>query len=276
MDFAGRGLVSALAFLASVCSASAQETVLNPSLSKLWVVDVGAMFQSLDGTLSAVTSEGKGGAFDLSRLGLDKEDVSPMARLRWRFAQGWRLDLAYDQIDTGGHVGNSTTIDFGRITIPAGYEVVSSLDAHLYSAFVGYAFSRSDTSEIGARVGLTIVDVSANVGGNTYVGGQQVSVGPEGMSMTPLVPTLGLYTTYALSDRLAFEGAVDGIAGTVGAYSGHFLQVSAGLKYWLTGSLAVGGGYRFLDVKMDHDGASVDDVVSVTSNGAYANASFGF
>lgn len=259
-----------------VPEAQAQETASNPSLSKTWIVDVGVAYRSLDGELSAVTSGGKGGSYDLGRLGLDDHDTSVSASMHWRISKAWRLDLGYDEVGTSGRVANGTSFDFGRITIPAGYELSSSLDVKTYSAFLGYAFSQSQSFELGGRLGVSVLDTSASVGGRAFVGKAQVIAGPEDVSMTTVVPTIGLYTTYAFDDRLAFEGSIDGIAGTLGSYSGHYLQLSGGLKYWLTDSFALGVGYSFLDAKSEHDGNALDTGVDMRAHTGYLKASLGF
>jgi hypothetical protein len=276
MKILRRSTAVGLGLLASVSLAEAQEAAGNPSLSKTWVFDVGAMFQSLDGNLSAVTSGGKGGSYDFSRLGLATYDTSLSASLRWRMSDRWRLEFAYDELDTRGGLANSSNLAFGRITIPAGYELDSSMKARTYFAFLGYSFAKEKDLELGGRLGLGVLDADASVGGHAFVGAMEVFAGPQDIGTTTLVPTVGLYATYALDDRLALEGAIDGIAGTVGAYSAHYLQLSGGVKYWLTDSLAVSGGYRFLDAKSEHDGNGLDTGIGVRSQGAYVKASAGF
>ena len=103
-----------------------------------------------------------------------------------------------------------------------------------------------------------------------------ITAGPESIDVTTLVPTLGLYATYAVDDDLAFEGAVDGIAGSVGIYRGHNLQLNAGLKYWFNNTFAIAGGYRYLDARTERDGDALDSRVDVRAQGAYLNAMIGF
>ncbi|MBL8882397.1 MAG: hypothetical protein JNL45_05010 [Hyphomicrobium sp.] len=256
--------------------AHAQEAQSNPSLSKTWVVDAGVAYRRLDGDLSAITSGGKGGGYDFGRLGLDDHDTSVSADLHWRISKAWRLDLGYDGISTKGLIDNHASLDFGRITIPTGYELSSSLDVQTYSAFLGYTFTQSHDFELGGRLGLNVIDANASVSGRAFAGNKEVSAGPEYVSKTTLVPTLGLYATYAFDDRLAFEGSIDGIAGSLGSNSGHYVQMSAGLKYWLTDSFALGAGYSYLSNKIEHDGSTIDSGLEVRSHTGYLKASLGF
>lgn len=269
-------LLLGLSPVAGLSSAHAQAIGQNPSLTKTWVIDAGAAYRSLDGELYAVTAAGKGGSYDLSRLGLNNEDTSISARLLWRPSDQWRLELAFDEFDSKGGRANSSQIEFGQITIPKGYELASSLETRIYSTFLGYSILKGPQTEFGGRLGLSILDADASVGGHTYVGGKEISAGSEAIGVTKLVPTLGIFGTYAFNDRLAFEGGVDGVAGSLGAYSGHYLALSGGLKYWLTESFALGGGYRYLDIKTERDGNAIDNGIEVRSHGAYMNVSVGF
>jgi len=276
MNYLHRSAISGLCLVVHLSAAHAQDVALNPSLSKTWTIEAGAVFRSLDGELFAVTSAARGGSYDLSRLGLDDRDTSFSANLRWRFSDRWRLDLAYDEFGTEGGHANSSDIEFGRITIPKGYELASSLETRTYSAFIGYSFSTGREYELGGRLGLNVVDSDASVGGYAYLGNTRITAGPETFGMTKLIPTLGVYGIYAFNDRLAFEGGIDGIAGSLGAYSGHFLQLNGGLKYWFTDTFALSGGYRFLDVKSERDGDVMDNGFQIQSHGAYMKASVGF
>lgn len=248
----------------------------NPSLTKTWIFDAGAVFQNLDGDVSATTAAGGGGSYDLGRLGLDNTNTSLLLGMRWRFADRWRLDLAFDNVDTDGSRANNSTIEFGRITIPKGYEIDSSVELRTYSGFIGYAFSKDSRHELGARIGLNVIDAKASVGGRAWLGQTEVSVGPEYVNITQVVPTLGLYAVVALTDRLALEGSVDAVGGRIGDMSGHYVAVAGAISYWLTDKVAIGAGYRFVDAKVERNGRSIDEGVDVRSSGPFVKATVGF
>lgn len=271
-----RGLIFCFTLPVTASAASAQEPAANPSLSKAWVIEAGAVLLNVGGGLSAITTSGHGGSFNFARLGLDGRETTFATNLRWRFSSRWRLDLRYDAVEASGSLANTASVEFGRVTIPAGYEIASVLDAKAYSSFLGYAFSKGHLLEFGGRIGLSILDATASVTGRGSIGGKISNAGPESIDILTPVPTLGLYATYAFDDQLAFEGAIDGIAGGIGIYSGHYLQLNAGLKYWLSDTLAIAGGYRLLDARTERDGNAVDSRVDVRTHGAYLNASIGF
>jgi hypothetical protein len=61
---------------------------------------------------------------------------------------------------------------------------------------------KSHDSELGARLGLAVMDAEASVGGVGFVGNNQLIVGPARVSSVDLIPTIGVYGTYALEPVL--------------------------------------------------------------------------
>ena len=272
------GFASATLLVAAAASlpVSADEIASNPSLTRNWVFDAGAVIQNLDGDIGATTSAGAGGSYDLSRLGLDSQNTSPFLALHWRFADRWRFDFNYDSVDTDGHRGNSTTLDFGRISIPKGYRLDSSLETRTYWGAVGYSFVKTPDTEFGARLGLNVLDSDASLKGSVRLGGKQVTVGSESVGSTGLIPTLGLYGIYAFNNHFAIEASVDGLAGSLGDYKGHYVAADVFLKYWINNTFAVGLGYRYLDSKLEHQGDLLSETIELGYSGPVVKASIGF
>jgi hypothetical protein len=252
--------------------ADAGEPVTNPSLTKTWVFDAGAVFQNLDGGATADLNAGGGGSVGFSQVGLEDESTAPFLAGRWRFADQWRLDFTFDSIDVDGNRAVSREIEFGFLTIPLNAEADSSLQIRNYSAFIGYSFLKDERSEMGARFGLTVMDAQFSLSGQL----NDASLGTQTADVVGPIPTLGLYGTYALTNRWTIDGAVDGLAGGLGNYSGHYLAATANLTYWLNDTFAVGLGYRYIDSKLEHDGNSMTKAVDLEYSGPVAKGSVGF
>jgi hypothetical protein len=252
--------------------ADAGEPVTNPSLTKTWVFDAGAVFQNLDGGATAETNAGKGGSIGFSQIGLDDQSTSPYFAARWRFADRWRFDFVFDSVDLDGSRAVSSEIEFGFLTIPLNAEAVSSLQVQNYSAFVGYSLLKDERSELGARLGLTVMDAEFSLSGRL----NGASLGSQTADVVGPIPTLGLYGTYALSNRWAIDGSIDGLAGHLGDYSGHYLAAATNLTYWVDDTFAVGVGYRYVDGKLEHEGSSMTKAVEIEYSGPVVKGSVGF
>jgi hypothetical protein len=256
--------------------ADAAQPIANPSLTKNWVFDAGAVFQNLDGGATADLNRGGGGSIGFSQIGLDDHSTSPFFAARWRFADRWRLDFTFDSVDVDGSRTVSREIEFGFITIPASARADSSLNIRNYSGFIGYSFVKDEQSELGARFGLTIMDAKFSISGTANALGQTISTGTQKTEVVGPIPTLGIYGTYALSNRWTVEGSVDGLAGSLGDYSGHYLAATANLTYWLNDVFAIGVGYRYVDGKLEHEGGLVTKAVEIKYSGPVVKASVGF
>jgi hypothetical protein len=252
--------------------AGAVEPIANPSLTKTWIFDAGAVFQNLDGGATADLKGGGGGSVGFSQIGLDEQSTSPFFAAHWRFADRWRFDFTFDSVDVDGGRRLSREIDFGYIAIPVSAEANSTLWIGNYSGFVGYSFVKDGQSELGARFGLAIMDAAFSLSGTL----QDATVVSQRADVIGPIPTLGVYGTYALTNRWAIDGSVDGLAGSVGDYSGHYLAAAANLTYWVDDRFAVGVGYRYVDAKLEHDGSAMTKAVEIEYSGLVAKASVGF
>lgn len=269
----------AVLFACLVCcpvQADAAEPITNPSLTKTWVFDAGAVFQNLDGGATADLNGGGGGSIGFSQIGLDDQSTSPFFAARWRFADRWRFDFTYDSVDVDGKRTVSGDIEFGFITIPASATADSSLNVRNYSGFIGYSFFKDERSELGARFGLTIMDAKFSLSGTVSGAGATTSTGTQKAEVLGPIPTLGLYGTYALSNRWTLDGSVDGLAGSIGDYSGYYLAATANLTYWINDMFALGIGYRYVDGKLEHDGNVMTKAVEIKYSGPVVKASIGF
>jgi hypothetical protein len=270
--------VSAGSSVILACSASfaswanAGEPVTNPSLTKSWVFDAGAVFQNLDGGATAGLNTGGGGSVGFSQIGLDDQSTSPFFGARWRFADGWRFDFTFDSVDVDGNRAVSRDIKFGFLTIPLNAEADSSLQIRNYSGFLGYSFLKDERSELGARFGLTVMDAEFSLSGRL----NGASLGAQNADVIGPIPTLGLYGTYALSNRWTIDGSVDGLVGSLGNYSGHYLVATANLTYWIDDTFAVGVGYRYVDGKLEHEGSLMTKAVEIEYSGPVVKGSVGF
>jgi hypothetical protein len=102
------------------------------------------------------------------------------------------------------------------------------------------------------------------------------SLGSQTADVVGPIPTLGLYGTYALSNRWAIDGSIDGLAGHLGDYSGHYLAAATNLTYWVDDTFAVGVGYRYVDGKLEHEGSSMTKAVEIEYSGPVVKGSVGF
>jgi hypothetical protein len=262
---------SAALIAIAMASAATAEPAANPSLTKDWVFEAGAIFQQLDGD---ATSEGSltGGRVRFSQIGLDRTETVPYLAMRWRFADDWRFDFNFTSLDASGSKGNNSTFEFGHSTFGIGYQLNSNYDQQVYTGSVGYSFIKDNQTEFGGRVGLSVVDADLSLKGSLG----NLTAGPEDAGNTWVVPTLGLYGTYALSNQWTIDGSFDGMAFSYEGYEGYYVAATANVTYWFTDMFALAAGYRFIDADLQHDGSNWDEEIQVRTSGPVVKATVGF
>ena len=253
-------------------AAAAAEPSSNPSLTKDWVFEAGAIFQHLDGD---ATSEGSltGGRVRFAQIGLDGTETVPYLAMRWRFADDWRFDFNFTSLDASGRKSNDSLFEFGHGIFDVGYQLDSTYDQQVYTGSIGYSFFKDSQTEIGGRFGLNVLHADVSLKGS--VGGI-LTAGPEDAGNTWVVPTLGLYATYALSNQWTVDGSFDGMAFRYEGYEGYYIAATANVTYWFTDMFAVAAGYRFINADLQHDGSNWDEEIEVRTSGPVVKATVGF
>jgi hypothetical protein len=258
--------------VAMASAATATEPATNPSLTKDWVFEAGAIFQQLDGD---ATSEGglTGGKVRFSQIGLDGTETVPYLAMRWRFADDWRFDFNFTSLDASGSKSNNSTFGFGHSTFLSGYQLNSDYNQQVYTGSIGYSFVKDNQSEFGGRFGLSVLHADVSLKGQL---GNLPPLGPEEAGNTWVVPTLGLYGTYALSNQWTIDGSFDGMAFSYEGYEGYYIAATANVTYWFTDMFALAAGYRFIDADLQHDGSNWDEEIQVRTSGPVVKATVGF
>lgn len=91
-----------------------------------------------------------------------------------------------------------------------------------------------------------------------------------------MVPTLGLYGTYALSNQWAIDASVDGVPFNYDGYKGSYIAATANITYWFTEQIAISARYRHTDSNLKHDGNAWDEEIEVRNSGPVIKTSIGF
>jgi len=240
---------------------------INPALTKTWTLRAGAFSQdlSVDAT-KYLTGTAASASVSLDSLGMENWYVSPALYARWRMSDNWRLELGYFGTDVDGRRAVNEQITFGNRTTAIGASVATSLDANIYFANLGYSFLKNDQLELGVRFGTYIFDITAGINASAYVGGAASSASKEASLIAPL-PNLGLFGTYALTDRFNIQGSFGYIGASYENWSGDSLSFTALAEYWLSDRFAIGLGYQYLDINIEHKGSTFEDKVDVTWQG---------
>jgi len=277
-----RALLYPLAFIlvaavVPLASARADGSVpIHPALSDPFYIALGAFVpkSSTSAQLNS-TSLGIGTNIDFERaLGMTTQKVVPDAFARWRFAERWRLELAYFQLNRSGDTVIQQEIHWGDQDFLAGTEIQSKFDFSDLRTSVGYSVFKRPDKDVGVALGVhaATYDVSLSAVGTGLVGG---STSEEHKVLAPL-PVLSIYGQFALTDEWAIETRLDRFAITFNNIYGNITSSVVDLNYQPFRHLGFGIGYRsfFINVRVTRPSWTAIFSQSYQGPFAYMNASF--
>ncbi len=182
------------------------------------------------------------------------DDAIDLGRMElwFRFGERSRLRVDYFKLNRFGATVLDEDIAFGNDLYLTGENIESSLDYRSLSFTYLYSFLRRERIELGAGLGLYLLDAQA------AAEAVDRNAREEESAVAP-VPTLALDATWRFARRWAvsargqyFSTTFDGVDGTLGEYH-------ADVQYRWKPNFAVGLGYTALDVDIEVDPASGHD-----------------
>lgn len=230
----------------------------NPTLADTLTLRVGAIF--LDGETS-VRSTPQGvpefSAVDLSDLGLDSSGTSPYFNLRWRAVDRLQVHFEYFSLSRDGSKTLNKNVNYENITIGSGATANAEVDSDFYAITLGWSFLRDPRYELGAGVGLHVIDSSAKISGQGRLNGVPVALASAEENITAPLPNLRLYGTYAITPQLAIDAGIGLFSTSYGDFDGSFTNFSAAIEWRPMRQFGIGVGYSLFDMNVKYeDGGS--------------------
>ena len=216
-----------------------------------------------------------GTVIDFERaLGMETQKVVPEAFARWRFAERWRLELAYFELNRSGDAVIQQEIHWGDQDFLAGTEVRSKLNFSDLRTSLGYSLFKRPDKDVGVALGVhwATYDASLSAVGTGLASG---STSEEEKFLAPL-PVLSVYGQFALTDEWAIETRLDRFVISFNNNYGNITSSAVDLSYQPFRHVGFGLGYRsfFLNVRVTRPNWTAVFYQSYQGPFAYMNASF--
>lgn len=168
-----------------------------------------------------------------------------------KLGNGFRAFFEYFSIDRDAQSTISRDIHFANLTFPATAEVSSSFETDTYRAGVGWDFLTGKDFVLGGAVGLHATNFAIKLEGEASFAGQSAAFESRRRSALAPLPTLGLYGIYQVTPNLRLQGRADYLKLTLNNASGRILNAEAALLYELHDNVALGLGYRHVDMRLE-------------------------
>jgi hypothetical protein len=268
-------LVVGVVGVAGFVSADAFAESGNTAIDDRFTIRAGALFNEADLVVTSTRPGEPVSVVDLEELGLDTSQTSPWFNLRWNFAKRWHLDLQYSGFDGDGGTTGTFDFNFEDIVIVGDATVQADMDMSLYIANVGFALINSPRVKASIGLGLHILDLDVAVAGQGLLLGAPIDFG-EGTAdaLAPLPNILG-DVQFGLSDNLLLKADIGWFTLDYKDYSGDLVSVRAELEYRMFDRLGLGVGYQMIDMDLEIDKSSKNEVYDMKFDGPFVYLTWG-
>ena len=208
-------------------------------------LSVGTFITESDAEFRLDGSAGRGTGLKLDRdLNVDEQVTTYRFDGFWRFFPRHRLDFSIYDLSRDGTRTLSKTISFGDRTFTIGAQVNSEFDLTVYKLGYSYSFVQNETFDIGASLGVFVMDIGASISAPRL--GQV-----EAQDVIAPLPVFGLRGAYAIAPKWFLRGGVQLFAIEYDEYSGHLLDALVAIDYDVFSWAGVGVGINYVDLGVE-------------------------
>lgn len=232
-------LIIGLVVLGSALPAASQDVNVLPAAERYVLRLEGRGFQpTLSGTVQKGSSASEGSVVDVvDDLGIaDEQTIDGRGIIQYK--PGHKIRGSYTRLDYRGDQAVPQTFTYGQTRYERFTRVRTTIKGSYLSADYEWDFVKRDKGFFGLVLGArgfdldtVVLDVSDNA--------------READTIRAVIPVAGV-TTRVYMGRLSLSGEVVGL--TIGD-KGHIIEVDGGLRFHVSDRLAVGAGYRYLDLE---------------------------
>lgn len=240
----------------------------------------GAFFSNIDSAVRIDSNRrALGTSLDIENdLGLGATKTLPFARVGWRFADAWRIELEYFSLSRTRAKALDRSITVGDTVYPVNARIESGLSTNVYRLAFGYSFVRNPGLELGASLGAHLTDFAVFFDGSGSIGGVGGSSAARREARNQLVPlpTLGLYGVVPIDDTFAIVGRADYFTLKVGDYKGSLVDTSIGITAMLNDNFGIGADMRYVNYGLRATARDFTGRVDYNFYGPFVYATVGF
>ncbi len=181
-------------------------------------------------------------------IGLDDSQLTLNLMAFFRFSKHWKLAGQYFSVDNSKKAVLQEDIQWNDYTFKKGSSIHGGFNIDMYRIFVGRTISSGQIHELGAGIGVHLLDVSAFIKGTAYINDQAFKNHKESASVVAPLPNVGVWYYLAPFKNFIVMANIDWFALSINQYNGSLWNINGGINYQILNKLGVGLSYRFFDV----------------------------
>jgi hypothetical protein len=226
----------------------------NNSVSGPWErfsINLGGFITDLDSEFRLDSKRsGLGTVIDLENV-LDLEETTEVFRVdalcRLGQSRRHRLDFSYFDLSRDATRKIGREIQFGDERFFIGTTVHSFFDLKIYKGAYTYSFFQNEHFDIGASLGLHVMDIGVGLSDRRTGTAQSETV-------TAPVPVVGLRGTFAFTPKLFLKESIEFFWVELDDYKGKLIDINIALEYNVWKHLGLGIGYNTVRIDISADG----------------------
>lgn len=231
---------------------------IHPLLSDSLAINLGG-FSANHEVTAKYGANNSGDSIDFERdLGMENDKTIPTANIIWRPFNKHQFQFEYFGWSDSTTFAIDKAIEWGDQTYNIG-NVKTKEDFDVYRLFYGYNFFKNNSYEVGLGVGIHVADLELSL--------REQNVPAQTASGVAPVPNLGIYGSYALSDKWLLHGRADWFDMSIDEYDGELTNASASVQYQAFDHFGIGVLYRYVDFEIERDTEQLDWSANMTFEG---------
>ena len=202
-------------------------------------------------------------------LGFKSVENDGLAELMFRLRDRNRITADFFELDQSGTRALNRSIVFGDQFFTQGDVVSSSLQWRVMGLRYTYAFIQNDRFELGAGVGLHLMDLDVR-------GSDPIRFASYETSIAGILPTPALESVWRVTQKIALTARAEYLRGTLNETFGSLGDFHADAQYRIVPNLSVGAGYSLVELKLNSITLSNPGLVGIRLRGpeAFVRVSF--
>ena len=201
-------------------------------------------------------------------LGIDDNKTLPIIGVQWRFAKRHALDLAYFELNRGGHLIINEQIRWDDFVFPISAEVSSFFDTRVTRLTYRYSLVSNPKSEFAIGGGIHWTDMEAGIG--------ELSIGSTKVETGQPLPMLTLAYTASLSPKWSLQLLGEWFDFDFVGLDGALWHADAAVVWHTWEQVGFSIGYNFFKLDFGVGDADFRGLFDYTYQGPFLGVEIGF
>jgi hypothetical protein len=215
-----------------------------------------------------------GSPVDLEKdLGFNNSEITFIARFQWRISRRSLLSMTYYNIPQNSTHTLTDDLIFKDDTFHVNTSVNSYYNTKIYQLSYGYSILSKPKYELGARIGMHLVDAKTGIAQNEPNGSTSKN---NDFGITAPLPDLGIWGGYMFNKHLSMNFDFAYLSLTVGNKTGRILNYNLGFMYRMIEKLDLTLGYSGLNFKLEAVKTNYKAKFKWGYNGPYLGLTYSF